>query len=52
MGGIVEVKVSLTEEELKKLIKDEKKRKAWSKLFGIAENLPGFQESDRVDVRI
>ncbi len=45
----VEIKVPLCEEELKKLMKGKKKRGAWSKLLGIAQNAPEFKEEDRVD---
>lgn len=50
--GVVEVRLPLTEEELRKLLKTRKKHGIWSKLFGTAGNLPEFQENDRVDARV
>ncbi len=48
----IEIKVPLSEEELRKLMKGRKKRGAWSKLLGIAQNAPEFKEEDRVDARL
>ncbi|WP_297476969.1 hypothetical protein [Thermococcus sp.] len=48
----IEIKVPLSEEELRKLMKGRKKRGAWSKLLGIARNAPEFKEEDRVDARL
>lgn len=48
----VEIKVPLSDEELRRILKGKKKRGAWSKLLGIARNAPEFKEEDRVDVRV
>ncbi|MCD6524057.1 MAG: hypothetical protein J7K48_03545 [Thermococcus sp.] len=49
---VIEIKVPLREEELKKLLGGKSRKKNWEKLFGIAKGLPEFKEEDRVDVRV
>ena len=48
----VEIKVPLSDEELRKILKGKKKRGVWSKLLGLAKSAPEFKEEDRVDARV
>jgi len=48
----LEVKVPLTGDELRRILKKKKKRGVWSALFGAAKAAPEFKERDRVDARV
>ena len=49
---VLEIKLPPSDEELRKILRERKKRGAWSKLFGVAKSAPEFKEDDRVDARI
>jgi len=49
---VLEIKLPLSDEELRKILKGKKKRGVWSKLLGVAKSAPEFKEEDRVDARV